>query len=327
MSMPPPNPPSFGHPPPGPRPGPDRKSTRLNSSHLVISYAVFCLKKKHNPVDGAEVTHFKITGITGGTLFKNNGTTQINNGDFITFAEGNAGLKFTPGTTNGSFTVQASLSASDAGLGGGTVTATITVNAVGGVIKFSSANYSVAEGAGFKTITVERTGDTSQPVTVDYASSDHSNPADFIPCTAAGVGFASSRCDFTTAVGRLRFAAGETSKTFNVLISQDNYVEGTETLELTLTNPTGGAVFGVPQTAILSILDDATEPAMNPIDNASDFVRSHYHDFLHREPDGPGLAFWTDNIEKCNDPARRPAGQMGAQCIDKQRGATARAIF
>src|SRR5256885_10963023 len=28
----------------------DRKSTRLNSSHLVISYAVFCLKKKTNNV-------------------------------------------------------------------------------------------------------------------------------------------------------------------------------------------------------------------------------------------------------------------------------------
>src|SRR5205807_2831898 len=28
------------------REGQDRKSTRLNSSHLVISYAVFCLKKK-----------------------------------------------------------------------------------------------------------------------------------------------------------------------------------------------------------------------------------------------------------------------------------------
>src|SRR5256885_17099522 len=27
--------------------GRDRKSTRLNSSHLVISYAVFCLKKKN----------------------------------------------------------------------------------------------------------------------------------------------------------------------------------------------------------------------------------------------------------------------------------------
>src|SRR2546427_6935554 len=31
---------------PGPRPGLDRKSTRLNSSHSQISYAVFCLKKK-----------------------------------------------------------------------------------------------------------------------------------------------------------------------------------------------------------------------------------------------------------------------------------------
>src|SRR5256885_13312617 len=31
---------------PSSRPPGDRKSTRLNSSHLVISYAVFCLKKK-----------------------------------------------------------------------------------------------------------------------------------------------------------------------------------------------------------------------------------------------------------------------------------------
>src|SRR5439155_16736678 len=31
-----------------PRSGPDRKSTRLNSSHVAISYAVFCLKKKNN---------------------------------------------------------------------------------------------------------------------------------------------------------------------------------------------------------------------------------------------------------------------------------------
>src|SRR2546426_8725448 len=32
--------------PAGERRDADRKSTRLNSSHLVISYAVFCLKKK-----------------------------------------------------------------------------------------------------------------------------------------------------------------------------------------------------------------------------------------------------------------------------------------
>src|SRR5256885_6752383 len=39
----------------------DRKSTRLNSSHLVISYAVFCLKKKKNKqIDTNLVTYAKI---------------------------------------------------------------------------------------------------------------------------------------------------------------------------------------------------------------------------------------------------------------------------
>src|SRR5258708_27174029 len=33
----------------------DRKSTRLNSSHQIISYAVFCLKKKKNHEAGVEV--------------------------------------------------------------------------------------------------------------------------------------------------------------------------------------------------------------------------------------------------------------------------------
>src|SRR2546426_8749642 len=39
-----------------PRLDPDRKSTRLNSSHLVISYAVFCLKKKKNTRRGLRPT-------------------------------------------------------------------------------------------------------------------------------------------------------------------------------------------------------------------------------------------------------------------------------
>src|SRR5260221_14266687 len=36
----------------------DRKSTRLNSSHTVISYAVFCLKKKMNQPDVLTGKHF-----------------------------------------------------------------------------------------------------------------------------------------------------------------------------------------------------------------------------------------------------------------------------
>src|SRR5579872_4877876 len=38
----------------------DRKSTRLNSSHVRISYAVFCLKKKNNTTDWPLVPHKKI---------------------------------------------------------------------------------------------------------------------------------------------------------------------------------------------------------------------------------------------------------------------------
>src|SRR2546430_4379748 len=35
----------------------DRKSTRLNSSHSQISYAVFCLKKKKNTTNDASLSH------------------------------------------------------------------------------------------------------------------------------------------------------------------------------------------------------------------------------------------------------------------------------
>src|SRR5256885_9881729 len=39
--------------------GKDRKSTRLNSSHLVISYAVFCLKKKNQKIHTARTSTLK----------------------------------------------------------------------------------------------------------------------------------------------------------------------------------------------------------------------------------------------------------------------------
>src|SRR2546426_4571827 len=40
-------------------PGRDRKSTRLNSSHLVISYAVFCLKKKKKQTCHQSITQLQ----------------------------------------------------------------------------------------------------------------------------------------------------------------------------------------------------------------------------------------------------------------------------
>src|SRR5256885_11011953 len=44
--------------------GEDRKSTRLNSSHLVISYAVFCLKKKKTARLAVTIGHNTLLGDT-----------------------------------------------------------------------------------------------------------------------------------------------------------------------------------------------------------------------------------------------------------------------
>lgn len=70
--------------------------------------------------NSGSVTHFKILGITNGTLFQNNGATPITTGSFITVAQGSAGLRFTPSngfTGNAGFTVAGSLDASGTGLG------------------------------------------------------------------------------------------------------------------------------------------------------------------------------------------------------------------
>src|SRR5207253_4303206 len=40
----------------------DRKSTRLNSSHVATSYAVFCLKKKTRKSTSSRINHFRLLG-------------------------------------------------------------------------------------------------------------------------------------------------------------------------------------------------------------------------------------------------------------------------
>ena len=63
-----------------------------------------------------------------------------------------------------------------------------------------------------------------------------------------------------------------------------------------------GGYFG----AILSgaeLYDSSPSSAPNPIDDSQFFVRQHYVDFLNREPDAAGLAFWTNEIASCGDAA------------------------
>src|SRR5256885_4258898 len=52
--------------------GQDRKSTRLNSSHLVISYAVFCLKKKKDATSGSLLIASSESACDGDALHRAN---------------------------------------------------------------------------------------------------------------------------------------------------------------------------------------------------------------------------------------------------------------
>ena len=185
----------------------------------------------------------------------------------------------------------------------------ITITPAGGTISFLSSTLVTEENAGTAFVTVQRTGDTSQAVSVHYATADQSESTGVFPCSTTN-GIASSRCDYTTASGTLTFLAGETSKVFKILISQDSYTENLEGLQVTLSNPNNGAALGTPSTATLQISDDPIEPNANVIDNPANFVTQQYHDFLNREPDPAGLAFWTNEITSCgSDP----------QCIEVKR--------
>src|SRR5437762_8099000 len=75
----------------------DRKSTRLNSSHRCISYAVFCLKKKHpdaqiatehiSITDSAAIFRAVVSIPNGGSATGYGSQTAADLGDFIEKAE------------------------------------------------------------------------------------------------------------------------------------------------------------------------------------------------------------------------------------------------
>ena len=173
-------------------------------------------------------------------------------------------------------------------------------------VQFSAAQFDVSESSSplIATLSVTRSGDTSNAATVDYATSD---------------GSATQKGDYILAVGRLSFAAGETSKNIPVLIVNDAFPESTESFSVTLSNPIG-TIIGARVVAAVAITDNDASAGPNPLDNADAlfFVRQHYLDFLNREPDAPGLAFWAGQITECgSDPG----------CLDVRRTNVSAAFF
>jgi Ca2+-binding RTX toxin-like protein len=107
-----------------------------------------------------------------------------------------------------------------------------------GSLQFSSATYSEYENGGSATITITRISGSGGTVTVNYATSD---------------GTATAGSDYIATSGTLTLHNGVTSAIFTVPIVDDFLPESSETVNLSLSNPTGGATFGTSSTAVLTI--------------------------------------------------------------------------
>jgi hypothetical protein len=93
---------------------------------------------------------------------------------------------------------------------------------------------------------VTRTGGIANGASVQFATSN---------------GSALDGSDYTANSGTLTFAQGETNKTFMVSITNDGAFEPDETVNLTLSNPGGGATLGSQSAATLTITDNDAAPS------------------------------------------------------------------
>jgi hypothetical protein len=92
------------------------------------------------------------------------------------------------------------------------------------------------------------------------------------------------------------FAAGENGATFSFANPALGAAEG-DRLTLTLEDPSGGALDADSASLTLDVVDRGFRG--NRIGESGFFAAQHYCDFLNRPPDEAGLAFWTNEIEKC----------------------------
>jgi hypothetical protein len=123
----------------------------------------------------------------------------------------------------------------------------------------SAFAYGLFESASPLTVTVVRTGSTSAAATVNYATSN---------------GSAKAGEHYTSVSGTLNFAAGETSKTFTVNVSDNSAIDGNKAFNITLSSPTGGAAIGTPGTSTVTIVDD--ESASTSGSGSLKFSASNY---------------------------------------------------
>ena len=231
-----------------------------DDSEVNFSSATYTVPK--NAVNGAATINIVRLGSTFGTSIVNfstvaGGSAQVGT-DYYPVSQT---VIFNPGVSNvavtvpivnngvpeGNQTVDMSLTGPTGSLlyapSNAVLTIIDTANAPG-QLAFSSANYAVTEGGGAgytnAIITVVRTNGSAGTVTVGFSTLDGT--------AVAGVKYVATN-------GILSFGEGETVKTFAVQVLNTATAEGTESLSVFLSNPTGGAALAVPATATLAILN------------------------------------------------------------------------
>ena len=119
-----------------------------------------------------------------------------------------------------------------------------------GSIQLSSATYSANENQGTVTITATRTGGSDGLVRADFADNTG---------TATGGSSCSTGVDYLQAGAGVFFEWGDgdtSDKSFELTICNDTDIEPDETVNLVVSNPTGGATLGTDSSAVLTIHDD-----------------------------------------------------------------------
>ena len=129
-------------------------------------------------------------------------------------------------------------------------TATLTIiddDAQPGVIQFTGSFFSISEDSTAAVVQVQRSDGQDGPVSVRINLSN---------------GTALAGSDYISSPITVEFANGETTKTIVMPLIDDSILEATESIQLSLSNPTGGATLGSLTSTTLSILDNDTRPSL-----------------------------------------------------------------
>jgi subtilisin family serine protease len=180
-------------------------------------------------------------------------------------------------------------------------TATLKTQAGANSVKIVQTTFTLGEQDGRATFMIERSGDTSGAMSVDYRTVDTDTFTLGCADTTNNNGGAYGRCDFATTAGRLSFTAGQVNGTIIVPVIDDAHDENSETFQLQLFNAAGtGTTLDAQNTATITILDNDTGVSPNPVVSSFPFfVRQQYLDFLSREPDTGGFNAWLGVLNGC----------------------------